>query len=135
LEIYFNIKLVSIFDLSNKQKNRFMNTNNTNLYFSFVGNCKGYKVNEVENFGNMIHNVDMMNGRISIYESHHKDYVIVEEYHFEENQWCGHEYYDPNSEEPIIESYTYYMCKRNSFDCNPFVPVSTFGESLHTALF
>lgn len=76
---------------------------NNNLYFAFVGSCKGYSVKEAEEFGKLLYNVSFSNGEVNIYESIHPKWVIVEER-------------DENHENTEI-TFSLYMVRKNSFDC------------------
>lgn len=93
------------------------------LYFSFVGGCKGYQVQAVETVGQLIHEVSAEEWKIQIFQSHHPKWVIVKKAIWVENHWLK------GWENEL------YMVKKNSFDCDPQVAVSIYGEDLYDRLY
>ncbi len=108
----------------------------TNLYFSFIGSAFGRHCplheNETRNVmaGKWIHGVSLANYRmIDVYKHRNPNLVWVCEKTYILEQWWS----DGTRTGGYTEA-SWYLCQRQSFDCLPAVPVSTYGKSLSEAL-
>ena len=89
-------------------------------YFSFIGevNCRVIKTDSVKEVA-LVHNVATSNCNVNLYQvKDHPGLVLI----IVSSTFCG-EYKE-----------THYLALRDSFDCNPAVSVSSFGDNLKRSL-
>ncbi len=88
-------------------------------YFSFIGNVHCREIKKISAEVEHIHNVETTRVSIDLFNvRNHPNLVLI----VVSAIICG-EYGEKQ-----------YLALKNSFDCNPAVPVNTFGENLERAL-